>query len=70
VGVVGAVVLGLVASGVIPFGLVLYALPLAGCGLMHVFMGHGGHGGHGGHERQGSATEEPSRTTGDTKGGD
>jgi hypothetical protein len=70
VGIVGAVVLGLLASGVIPFGLVLYALPLAGCGLMHVFMGHGGHGAHGGHEQQGSAAEEPSRATGDAKGDD
>lgn len=70
VGVVGAVVLGLVASGVIPFGLVLYALPLAGCGLMHVLMGHGGHGAHGGHEQQGPAAEEPSRATGDAKDGD
>ena len=68
-GVGGVVVLGLVASGVIPFGLVLYALPLAGCGLMHMFMGHGGHGAHGAHEQQESAPEVPSRATGDAPGG-
>ncbi len=65
-GVGGVVVLGLVASGVIPFGLVLYALPLAGCGLMHVLMGHGAHGDH---EQQDSAPEVPSRATGDAPGG-
>ena len=69
-GIVGAAILALVASGVIPLGLLTYLVPLAGCGLMHVFMGHGGHGAHGDHEPQASATEEPSRATGDATGHD
>ncbi len=46
--VAGALALALIASGVISIASIAYVAPLAGCLLMHVFMGHGGHGGHGG----------------------
>lgn len=47
---VGVVVLTLLASGVITLGTIALVAPLAGCLLMHLFMGHGGHGSSAGHE--------------------
>lgn len=61
----GLVVLGLLAAGILPPAVLLYGGLIAGCGLMHVFMGHGGHGGHAGHggeARPGGSTGGDRRT--------
>jgi YHS domain-containing protein len=51
----GVVVVALVAAGVIPLRTVAFVAPLAGCLLMHLFMGHGAHGSSAGHGAQGGA---------------